>query len=128
MAKLLLVFDFSIKQERRTNFIETPIERQQAIVSFALPYELDLCVHDATHISTKKTDGGFIYLFEFETLNGAIDFTESPSVRVLSTLHGIMPDDLESEMAEFMSNYSATKKKHKKKRLVEDGDGFVHYE
>lgn len=128
MARLLLKFPFTIDGRDREALVETPVERSQAYVSFALPYELTLSIANAD--APKKTPGGTstIYVFEFHSLDAALEWADDPVVNVEYGRRNGNPRQIEDEMNAFMRSYETKEKASKRKKMVEDEDGFVHYE
>lgn len=128
MAQILLKFPFTIDGKERSTLVDTPVERHQAYVSFALPYELTLSIPGADVPKRTPKGTSTIYVFEFNTLDDALGWVDDPVVDVEYGRRNGDPREIQSEMDAFMKSYEMKEKASKRKRMVEDEDGFVHYE
>lgn len=127
-ALLKLKFPFMISDKSRKSIIDLPIERKLAYVSFALPYDIFIHIYDA-ELKKKEYKGVVVlYVFEFSSLDAAINWMESPEVDIEYGSRNGNAKEIEDEVNNFMNIYEANEKKMKRKKLVVDEDGFSYYE
>ncbi|KAI5148382.1 hypothetical protein ENBRE01_0288 [Enteropsectra breve] len=124
-SSILMKFPFTIDGKERTSIIETEIEREMACISFALPFDLELSIPMAKLMLKKKTHGS-LYVFEFVSLDEALEWVENPELNVEYGLRNGNALRIEHEMNEFMKKYEQNEKRPAK-RLVEDADGYKYY-
>lgn len=126
---LTLNFNFTIDDKPQILQINTMIERKENIVSFALEYKLEIFIENAKCISLEKIKNGFVYVYQFEDINNAIDFEQNSECLVLNSSNFKNPNELEKEIVEYAEAYmkETSNKKKIKKKLVEDSNGFMRY-
>lgn len=119
---LILRFPFSIGNEESKSVIKTQIERTNSLVSFSIPFKLELTIPKATN-RTKDN----IYVFEFEELDDCLDWMNHREIFVEQRRKADDVYLLQKEMDEFMASYEEKERKKKKRKMV-DEDGFTYYE
>lgn len=114
MINITLVFPFTIAGKQRTNVIQAEIERNLAIVSFALPYNYDIQLVSAELISKKKYKESWVYVFEFDELDKGIEFVENPIVYVQYKVRVLDSTKAEKEIKKMMEACHMENKKIKR--------------
>ncbi|KAI5176147.1 hypothetical protein PAEPH01_2246 [Pancytospora epiphaga] len=128
MTQLKLVFPFSVEGMSSEALIDVPLERNLSLISFALQYDLSLTIQNAELIKKSYKAANTIYVFEFENLDQALEWMENPSAYVVYGSRNCNVEVLEKEMNEYMQTYETKEKGLRKRKIVEDEDGFMHYE
>lgn len=125
---LTLKFPFSFikdkKIENRIQIVEATVERSLSIVSFSLIFNAQLSISNAKMVSFEKTSDGFIYVFEFESIEDTLEWMNNKEVNVSYKTVDVYT--LQNEMNEMMLAYE--KKENKKRKKMVDEDGFEYYE
>lgn len=127
-SKVVLKFPFTIDGADRISHFETSIERVQSHISFALPFDLDLHVSNATLLSKEFDKGWTVYVFEFADLDSAIEWTVEREVEVEPRPKNGDLHRIQKEMDDFMLSYEEGERRKKKKRMMVDDEGFTYYE
>ncbi|KAI4290969.1 hypothetical protein PAPHI01_0243 [Pancytospora philotis] len=128
METVRLRFPFSVEGMEQEVRVEIPVERNSTYVSFPLAYDLKLSLEDAELRSKTHKGASTIYVFEFRNVDCALRWMKTPAVDVGYKNRSGDCRRLEEEMNSYMRKYEQAEKRAKKKRLVEDEDGFTHYE
>lgn len=126
---LTLNFNFTIDNHPQLLHINTLIERKENIISFALEYKFEIIIENSVCISIQKNEKGFVYVFEFEDMNDAINFEQNSKCTVLNSTNFKKPSELEAEIVEYAEVYLKQDgcKKKLRKKLIEDKNGFKRY-
>jgi len=120
---LRLKFQFSVGGRERVADVETPAERSLGLVSFALPFRIQLRIPGAEQASMSRTGDKFVYVFEFETVDEAVEWM-GRRVAEVEQVRGDNVTVLQREMDRRMLEYEG--RGRKKVKLV-DEDGFEYY-
>lgn len=125
---IVLKFPFAINGADRVSHFETTVERMHDHISFALPFDLGLCIDGAVLMSKEFSRGWVVYVFEFSSLDSAIEWmTEKPVTVELRPKNGDL-HAIRKEMDDFMLSYEEGERKKRKKRVMIDEEGFTYYE
>ena len=124
---LNLIFSFSIDGEERVSPIEINLEHSQGIICFSLPFNLNLSIPEAILLSKEPKESNFIYAFEFNSLNDALDWMKYKKIHVEQKSKTGDVYSLQKEMNVFMEEYESRERNKKKKTKVVDEDGFSYY-
>lgn len=125
-STLNLKFPFTVGGAERISKVQIKAERSMAIVSFSLPFSIQLGVPNARQASLEKRGDKFIYVFEFEDVDAAVEWMSSKNATVEKRSRSDNVNILQREMDEFMLAYESKEKK--KRRKLVDEDGFEYYE
>ncbi|ELA41079.1 uncharacterized protein VICG_01872 [Vittaforma corneae ATCC 50505] len=125
-SALNLKFPFTVGGAERISKIQIKTERSMAVVSFSLPFNIQMNIQNAQQVSLEKRGDKFIYVFEFESVDDAVEWVGSKNATVQQKSRSDDVKALQREMNEFMIAYESKEKK-KRKKLV-DEDGFEYYE
>lgn len=120
---LRLKFPFTVGGRERVADVETSVERSLALVSFALPFRIQLRIPGAEQASMSRVADTFVYVFEFETVDEAVEWMEH-KVAEVEQVRGNNVTALQKEMDRLMLEYEGRGKK--KVKLI-DEDGFEYY-
>jgi len=124
-----LKFPFSFGLTDRISVVETNVERVSDIVSFCLPYDLLLFLSDAELISKEYSAGAHVYVFQFCTLDSALEWMNDKTVFVDFKPRNGNLVEIRNEMNEIMSAYETKESSRKRKKVKKiDEDGFTYYE
>ncbi|WUR02979.1 uncharacterized protein VNE69_03192 [Vairimorpha necatrix] len=126
---LKINFPFLINEFNTSLKVKTNLERKENLVTFSLEYKMIIKINNSKCISIQKCGDVYVYVFEFEKINDAIDFIEIKECEVTSSSFFSDPKEIEQENVEYAEIYvnSGGAKKKQKKRLVEDENGFQRY-
>lgn len=127
VVKLKFPFSFGLKD--RISVVETNVERVSDIVSFCLPYDLLVFLSDAELISKEYNAGSYVYVFQFCTLDSALEWMNDKTVFVDFKPRNGNLLEIRNEMNEIMSAYETKESSRKRKKVKKvDEDGFTYYE
>lgn len=126
---LKLHFPFTVDAQKKSTEVKTHIERMENVISFSLEYKMNITIEKGKCLSIQKQDEGYVYVFEFENINDAIDFEEKKECKVSTSSFFSDPAEIEKEIVEYAEVYINTGgiKKKQRKTLVEDENGFKKY-
>ncbi|KAF9764862.1 hypothetical protein NGRA_0186 [Nosema granulosis] len=130
MFSLVLNFPFKFKNEQCKYTFKTNIERKENLVSFAMELKYPIIIKGAACLSISYTNGLFVYVFKFEDINKAIDFMDNTEADVMKAIEFTNVEKLVEKTNKLMAEYEENEKSFKKKRkrrIVEDNDGFMKY-
>lgn len=125
---IVLKFPFAIDGIDRISRIGTTVERMQEHVSFALPFDLELFIKDAVLASKEFDKGWAVYVFEFQSLDAAIEWMKEKHVEVEMRQRNGDLHAIQKEMDDFMLSYEEGERRKRKKKVVVDDEGFTYYE
>lgn len=122
-----LRFPLRIENVAQEFSVLTSITRKENVVSFVLPFSLNLSAENGVLKTRDAYEASFIYVFMFADLNGAKEFVGSPVLEVLDEAD-VDCTALEEEMSSFMAEYETNEKRKDTRTKVYDDDGFYEYQ
>lgn len=123
-VSLTITFPFSVKESPRQSVLSVPVERKMAVLSFALPYDIDIAIPNGSLKAKEPAENSVVYVFEMDGIAAALDWLDAPACSVQPRSSDWTR--LEQEVDDFMAAYEA-REKRAKKRLHVDADGFRFY-
>lgn len=126
MQEVVLNFPFVVDGKEMKSTVKTLLERKLAVISFSLPFDLDISINAGTLLDKTRRDELIVYTFEMESLDSALEWLDSKELEVGFGLRNGDCNSLEKEMDDFMSSYGEKERKTKK-RLVIDSEGYRYY-
>lgn len=126
-SPIKLNFTFTINGNQRFSNIATSVEHSQGIICFSLPYKLTMTIQNAYLISREQKDSKYVYIYEFNSLNEALEWIENKEIDVEQGFKTGDVYEIQKEMDLFMQKYEETEGKKKRKTKKVDEDGFSYF-
>ncbi len=115
MTNIKFLFPFKFDTQERISYIKTEIERKLAIISFGIHYNLNLTIESAILIKKTCYNNIYIYVFEFESLDCALEFMEDPIINVNFNIRSLdhvkLKDEIENSLSRFEYNRKVKRSK-----------------